>query len=373
MAEAAARLLRSLATALLAVSSSALLLCALDRAGEWFAGHRALVLLLPAAGWLTQWLYRRSGAGGMAEVLADIADPLQRVSWKMAPAVLSGTLLTHVCGGSAGREGTAVQAGAACAARAGADLRIGIAAGFGSVFGTPWAGLLYACEISGLRTAAPALLAHCLLAACTADAVARAWGAQHTVYRIARWPGADALLWAAAAGLLCGGAAWLFHLLTNLARRYLSVLTGGAVVAAALATTGAWQFAGLGVASIAAAFTTPAGPFDWLAKLALTAVTVGSGFRGGEATPLFFIGATLGSALSGPLGLPADWLAGLGFVAVFAAATRTPLASTVLAVELFGPSAVPYALAACFSADRAAALAQRLWRRGEPKTNGLGP
>jgi H+/Cl- antiporter ClcA len=363
MAEAAGRLLRILAIALLAGTSSAFLLWSLDRASEWFAAHHAMVWLLPAAGWLTQWLYRRSGAGGMAEVLADLADPQQRVSWKMAPAVLTGTLLTHLCGGSAGREGTAVQAGAAWAARGGADLRIGIAAGFASVFGTPWAGLLYACEISGLRAATPAVLLPCLLAAFAADAVAQAWGAQHTVYRITTWPGWPGTAGAAAAGLLFGGAAWLFHLLTALARRHLSVLTGGALVAAALSACGAWQFAGLGVPAIAAAFTAPAGPGDWLAKLALTAVTVGSGFRGGEATPLFFVGATLGNTLSGPLGLPRDWLAGLGFVAVFAAATRTPLASSVMAVELFGPSVVPFALAACFSADRAAATAQRLWQR----------
>jgi H+/Cl- antiporter ClcA len=359
----AAGLARALVAAILAGSASALLLWSLDRAGEWFAAHHGMVWLLPAAGWLTQWFYRQTGAGGMVEILADIREPRQRVTWRMAPAVLTGTLLTHLCGGSAGREGTAVQAGAALAGRAGADLRVGIAAGFGSVFGTPWAGLLYALEIAGLRTATPALATLCLLGAFAGDRVAQAWGAHHTVYRILHWPAWWAIGWAAAAGLLFGLAAWSYHLLTDVVKRYIPVIAGGLLVAAVLYSTQAWHFSGLGVPGISAAFVAPAAPGDWLAKLSLTAVTVGSGFRGGEATPLFFVGATLGNALSQPLGMPMDWLAGLGFVAVFAAATRTPLASSVMAAELFGPAVIPFALAACFSADAAVRTAQRLWHR----------
>jgi H+/Cl- antiporter ClcA len=364
MASLAGALARALLTALLAGTASAFLLWSLDAVGDWFATHRWMVWLLPAVGWLTHWLYRQTGAGGMVEVLADLRDPRERVNWRMAPAVLTGTILTHLCGGSAGREGTAVQAGAALAGRAGADLRVGIAAGFGSVFGTPWAGFLYSFEIAGLRTAAPGVILPCLLGAFVADWVAQAWGAHHTVYRIAVWPAWWAIGWAAAAGCAFGLAAWTYHLFTDIVKRYVPVLLGGAVVAVVLYSTQAWQFSGLGVPEIAAAFERPAAPADWLAKLSLTAITVGSGFRGGEATPLFFVGATLGNTLSGPVGVPMGWLAGLGFVAVFAAATRTPLASTVMAVELFGPAVIPFALAACFSADWAAQTAQRFWQRG---------
>jgi H+/Cl- antiporter ClcA len=128
-----------------------------------------------------------------------------------------------------------------------------------------------------------------------------------------------------------------------------------------LYSTSTWEFAGLGVPKIASAFVAPAGAWDWLVKLGLTAVTVGSGFRGGEATPLFFMGATLGNALSGLFGVPMGWLAGLGFVAVFGAAARAPLASTVMAVELFGPAVIPYALVACFTADFASRRVQSFW------------
>lgn len=354
---------RALLTALLAGTAAAFLLWSLEVVGGWFATHRWLVWLLPAAGWLTQWFYRRSGVGGMVEVLADIREERGRVTWRMAPAVLLGTILTHLCGGSAGREGTAVQAGAALAGRAGADLRVGIAAGFGGVFGTPWAGFLYAFEIADLRTAAPGLLGPCLIGAFIGNWVAQAWGAQHTAYQILDWPPWWAIGWAAATGLLFGLTAWGYHLLTAFVKRFVPVVIGGAVVAIVLYSTQAWQFSGLGVAGISAAFVNPAHPGDWLAKLSLTAMTVGSGFRGGEATPLFFVGATLGNVMSSSIGLPMGWLAGLGFVAVFAAATRTPLASAVMAAELFSPQIIPFALAACFSADWAARIAQRLWHR----------
>ncbi len=355
---------RALVTALLAGTASAFILWSLDVVGGWFATNRWMVWLLPAAGWLTQWFYRQTGAGGMVEVLADIREPRERVNWRMAPAVLTGTILTHLCGGSAGREGTAVQAGAALAGRAGADLRVGIAAGFGSVFGTPWAGFLYALEIAELRTATPSLIAPCLIGAFVGNWVAQAWGAHHTIYRILVWPEWWAVGWAAVVGLPFGLAAWTYQLMSDVVKRYVPVVVGGAVVALVLYSTQAWQFSGLGVPGISAAFIEPAGRWDWLAKLSLTAITVGSGFRGGEATPLFFVGATLGNAMSGIIGLPMGWMTGLGFVAVFAAATRTPLATAVMAAELFGPQVIPFALAACFSADWAAREAQRLRNRG---------
>jgi len=139
------------------------------------------------------------------------------------------------------------------------------------------------------------------------------------------------------------------------------MVAGGVIVAGVLYSTSAWEFSGLGVEKISAAFVGPAGAWDWLVKLVLTAVTVGSGFRGGEATPLFFVGATMGNVMSGPMGVPMSWLAGLGFVAVFGAATKAPLAGTVMAVELFGPAVIPFALVACFTADFASRRAQSFW------------
>lgn len=347
---------RVVLTAALAGSASAFLLFSLDVATRWFEGHRAMVVLLPLAGWTTQWIYRRTGAGGMVEVLADIRDGKGRVSWRMAPSVLLCTLLTHLCGGSAGREGTAVQAGAALAARAGADLRVGIASGFAGVFGTPWAGWLYAQELTGRGS-----VGACLAGAWIADWVARGWGAEHTAYRIQSWPAWWAIGGAALAGVAFGLAAWSYHLLVDVAKRYVPAVAGGVLVAVVLYSTQSWEFSGLGVSRISAAFVEPARSWDWGAKLGLTALTVGSGFRGGEATPLFFVGATLGNVLSGPLQVPMGWLAGLGFVSVFAAATRTPLASAVMAMELFGAEIVPFALVACLTADCASRRAQSFW------------
>jgi len=323
---------RALAAAVLAGSASAFLLWSLDGAGEWFGGHRWMVVLLPLAGWATQWWGERTGA------------------------VFLGTLLTHVCGGSAGREGAAVQVGGAVATAVKADIRVGMAAGFGGVFGTPWAGFVFAQEVAGRGA-----IWVCLAGAFVGDWVARVWGAQHTVYAISAWPEWWAIGWAAVAGLAFGLAAAGYRGLVDVVRRHLPITVGGVIVAVVLYSTSAWAFAGLGVPKIAAAFVGPAGAWDWLVKLGLTAVTVGSGFRGGEATPLFFMGATLGNALSGLFGVPMGWLAGLGFVAVFGAAARAPLASTVMAVELFGPAVIPYALVACFTADFASRRVQSFW------------
>ncbi len=325
---------RTVAAAILAGSASAFLLWALDRAGAWFGEHRWMVGLLPLAGWATQWMQGRTEMG----------------------TVFLGTVLTHVCGGSAGREGAAVRVGSLLAGAVKADLRVGIAAGFGGVFGTPWAGFLFAQEVAGTGA-----IWACLTGAFVGDWVARGWGAEHTVYRIDAWPVWWAMGWAGVAGLAFGLAAWGYHLLVDVVRRWVPVVAGGVIVAIVLYSTSAWEFAGLGVPKISAAFVGPAGVWDWLVKLALTAVTVGSGFRGGEATPLFFVGATLGNVMSGPMGVPMSWLAGLGFVAVFGAATRAPLASTVMAVELFGPAVIPFALVACFTADFASRRAQSFW------------
>ncbi len=323
---------RALAAAVLAGTASAFLLWALDRAGEWFGGHRCMVGLLPVAGWVTLWLGERTGA------------------------VFLGTVLTHVCGGSAGREGAAVQVGGAMATAVKADVRVGMAAGFGGVFGTPWAGFVFAQE-----TAGQGAIWVCLAGALVGDWVARGWGAEHTVYAISVWPEWWAVGWVGVAGLAFGMAAAGYRGLVELVRRHVPVVVGGVIVAVVLYSTSAWEFAGLGVPKIAAAFAGPAGAWDWLVKLALTAVTVGSGFRGGEATPLFFVGATLGNVMSGPMGVPMSWLAALGFVAVFGAAAKAPLASTVMAVELFGPVVIPYALVACFTADFASRRAQSFW------------
>ncbi len=361
------------------------------RALDWATGERLarpwLVFLLPAAGAVSGFVYSRFGGAserGTDLLVERIHEPGAGVPRRMAPLVFLGTIVTHLFGGSAGREGTAVQMGgslASAVARAlglgGEHLRAallaGVAAGFGSVFGTPLAGAVFALEVLSVGVVRYDALFPCLLASVAADWTCRALGAHHTGYAIAPLMtsigGLDPLLAvkSAAAGAVFGLAALLFveasHGLRRLFLRassspVLRPALGGLAVLALAGLFGTRDYLGLGVSSSDPAAVTivssfragGAGWFDWLWKGLFTAVTLSSGFKGGEVTPLFFIGAALGNALSRLLAAPPDLFAGLGLVAVFAGAANTPLACTIMGVELFGAEhLVPLALA-CFTA-----------------------
>jgi H+/Cl- antiporter ClcA len=198
----------------------------------------------------------------------------------------------------------------------------------------------------------------CLIAAIVGDRVTLSWGLHHQVYQIPIVPTLTIweLLAAIVAGASFGLTAMLFSTLTHQIGTYfkakisyppLRPFLGGIIVAIAIQAVGTTKYIGLGIPTIVSAFHTQLPPWDFAAKIGFTALSLGSGFKGGEVTPLFYIGATLGNALSPLLALPAPLLAGMGFVAVFAGAANTPLASTVMAIELFGSEAGIYAGIAC--------------------------
>ncbi len=381
-------------------SAVALFLWSLDRVTQRHWQNPWLLYLLPLAGLASGWLYHRWGGTadrGNNLIMEQIHEPGGGVPTRMAPLVLGGTLVTHLFGGSAGREGTAVQMGGSLAATLGRWLRLGpadtrlllmagVAAGFGAVFGTPLAGTIFALEVLTIGRMSYEAIIPCLIASVIGDQVTAAWGIGHTHYhiagaaRIASESAAMRLDWllagkVALAAVFFGLASVLFAELTHLikwsaekaiSRPWLRPAVGGCVVIALVALIGDRDYLGLGVSASPAdpaAVTIQscfhpggAGPLSWWWKLHLTAVTVGSGFKGGEVTPLFFVGAALGNLLAGLLGAPVDLMAGLGFVAVFAGATNTPLACTIMALELFAPENgslmssgfVTYASIACF-------------------------
>jgi H+/Cl- antiporter ClcA len=234
----------------------------------------------------------------------------------------------------------------------------GVSAGFSSVFGTPLAGAIFGLEVFLLGQVRYQALLPSFLAAVVADYVTTVWGIGHTAYPVVEVPVmAGFTLGATIVAGICFGLAarlfsWASHAVGTAFKKYISYspfrpVVGGAVLALLVWLLGTTKYIGLGIPTIVASFTSPLPPYDFLVKLALTALTLGSGFKGGEVTPLFYIGATLGNALSTGLPLPLELLAAMGFVAVFAGASNTPLACTFMAIELFGAECGLYAGVAC--------------------------
>ena len=341
-----------------------------------------LLYCLPIGGFGVGLLYHltgRSVEGGNNLIVEQIHEPGGGVPLRMAPLIFFGTVVTHLFGGSAGREGTAVQLGGSLASGFGRALRLdadgtrillmtGIAAGFGAVFGTPIAGAVFALEVLAIGRVEYRALVPCLVAALVGDWTCLAWGLHHGIYRVDALIAVDALLVAKAGlagvafGLVGLALAEANHALGGWLKRIvpygpLRPLIGGIAVIALVFLFGTRDYLGLGTLAatpdgltIASFFGPDPHPWSWALKFVFTIVTLSSGFKGGEVTPLFFIGAALGSALAPLFGVPTGVFAAIGFVALFAGAANTPLACTFMGIELFGATyAVPIAVA-CFVA-----------------------
>ena len=307
----------------------------------------------------------------------------------MFPLVLGATILTHLFGGSAGREGTAVQMGGAIAGWMGRVLHMtnqhlrvllmcGISGGFSSVFGTPLAGTVFAMEMAAMGGMRYDALIPCLIAAVVGDLVVREVGVDHIAYAVSSgFPeiSTETVLLVVVAGVIFGLASLIFAEATaaieHLSKRFVSIPTlrtflGGILVILITLSFGTRAYNGLSLDLLADCFNGESVPtLAFLFKLILTAVTLGVGFKGGEVTPLFVIGATLGVTLSGPLGLEPDMLAALGFVAVFAAAANTPIACVIMGAEIFGGGGIVFFGIAVFvaytiSGDRGIYHSQRI-------------
>lgn len=365
--------------AILIGSACAAFLFTLDQATQTRQRQPYVLYLLPLAGLLITFLYTKLGKNsesGNNLILEAIHghendDSSVVVPGRMAPLVFVATILTHLFGGSAGREGTAVQIGGSMAAKLGKLLRLnnhdarlllisGVAAGFAGVFGTPLTGVIFAMEVLSVGKMSYDAIIPALIAASVSFWVVDAWGIHHSVYSIATGLTPHALLptvllagkiiiaasaFGAASILFAQGTHWVGTTFKKYIKSaYLRPVIGAAILIAMVSLFPLSDYLGLGTQSldpnsvtIASAFTDGgAKPYSWLVKSAFTSLTLGSGFKGGEVTPLFYIGATLGNTLAGILNAPVDLFAALGFIAVFAGATNTPLACAIMGVELFG-------------------------------------
>jgi H+/Cl- antiporter ClcA len=358
--------------------ASAVFLHALDWATATRDGHPWLLFLLPIAGLAIGWVYDRFGksvAAGNNLLLERIhSQEATAIPFRMVPLVLIGTVVTHLFGGSAGREGTAVQMGGTLANLATGPLKLsardhrllimsGISGGFGSVFGTPLAGAVFGMEVLSVGKMGYEALVPCLVASIVGDIVCRALGVHHHIYSVgvslpAQTPWLWLLIVAASALFACAAALFgeLTHGISHIMKERVKIpalrpVIGGIAIIGLTYLVGTRDYLGLSLPLIAKSFT-PEGVVLWAfaLKILFTAVTLGTGFKGGEVTPLFGIGAALGAAFAHLTGQPTAFFAALGFVAVFAGAANTPLACTIMGIELFGsPMAVPL-FAACIVA-----------------------
>lgn len=357
-------------------AASAGFLWLLDAATQLRGEYQTLVFGLPLAGLALGWFYERFGESvkaGNSLVIARLTNDGPAIPLRMASMVLLGTVVTHLLGGSAGREGTAVQMGASLtdwlSHRLGLDrelrsdlLTAGVAAGFGSVFGTPIAGAIFALEFVGAGRVRYSAIVPALIASLVGDLTTRALGIKHTLYPAIASFGLTPLLllkWLVFAVSVALTAVTFIELTrfikkqgeAHIARLPYRMFVGGLVVVGLWQLVGSNDYLGLGVPMIVRAFEDPTLPaYAFALKLLFTSVTIGAGFIGGEVTPLFFIGATLGSVLGRLLNLPIELGAGVGLAAVFAACANTPLALSVMTVELLGVGAFPHVFMVCILA-----------------------
>ena len=356
-------------TGLLAGGAGTLFYFCIARATGARQANPWLLWLLPLGGLAIVFSYRKLGVPhpqGTDLVIEAVRSP-EPVPLKMAPLIFFATAVTHLFGGSAGREGAALQLGGSLGYGLGRAFRLeekdlhlltmsGMAACFSALFGTPVTATVFVMELVTVGVMYYSALVPCAAAAVTAACVSRAFGVPPTRFAVAGIPGVDwkPALGVVALSVLCAllSAAFCYAVrgAGKLLRRwihnpYLRAAAGGAAVIALSFLFGR-DYLGMGGGVIAAALGGRAAPAAFALKLLFTAVTLGAGFRGGEIVPAFFVGATFGCTAGGLLGLNPSFGAAIGFMAVFCGVTNCPVTAFVLSMEVFGSRGADYYLIA---------------------------
>lgn len=322
--------------------------------------HMWLIFLLPVGGILTVLIYRlfgMQGNKGTNEIIDATLDG-HPVSPMVAPSIFLATAITHLFGGSAGREGAALQLGGSTASILAKLFRLkererkvmvmaGMSAVFAGLFGTPLTAALFCMEFESVGTLFTPALLPCYLAAFLASQVSHGLGVHAETYLIAEsfpltlgnfW---QYLILAVLVSLLGIAMCTVFHKAEHFAAHHLPnpfarIILGGLVVMGLTLVVGDHRFNGAGMDMALAAVAGNADWYSFAMKMLFTAVTLAAGFKGGEIVPTFCIGATFGCVVGGFLGMDPGFAAALGLIGLFCCATNSPLASIVLSIEMFG-------------------------------------
>ncbi len=341
-----------------------------DKATEIRLDNPWLIFLLPAGGVLIAFIYRVShmegeGTNGIIDSIHDGG----RVHIRLVPVIFISTAITHLVGGSAGREGAALQIGGGIGYRVGRMLKLddkdmrlvtlcGMSAVFAALFGTPLTATIFALEVISVGVLYYSGLIPCLVASVTAYGVSRLFGIAPMRYTVLLKPlEAGLLVRVCILAVACAVVSMVFCIAmhkteqfasTKIKNGYLRTAVGGVIVIALTLIAGSDSYNGTGTDVIASALGEGKAPtWGFLWKIVFTAVTIGFGFKGGEIVPTMFIGAVLGCTVGPLLGIPAQFAAAIALVAVFCGAVNCPIASIILSVELFGSGELLYFALAC--------------------------
>lgn len=331
-----------------------------------------LLYLLPLGGAFVSYLYVKIGKNsikGNNLVIEAINDGEENIPLRMAPLVLFGTFITHLFGGSAGREGTGVQIGASISGFIGRvfklnniDYRIlivsGVSSGFSAVFGTPISGTIFGLEVAAIGVMKHEALIPCVVASFTANFTTMLFNVSHSHYNMGErmTPSYSLFIKIVLCALAFGLMSRVFSSLTYYLKKLLSKLfhsssvksfIGGIIIILLTFIVGNRIYLGLSLDLLSNSFTyeIPNSAFLW--KTIFTSLTLSAGFQGGEVTPLFVIGATLGNFIATFINLPISFIAGLGMIGVFCGCTNTPVASFIMGIELFGVNNLEYVFIVC--------------------------
>ncbi len=333
-----------------------------------------LCFLLPVGGVMIAFLYRVTKLSGHADtnLIINSVRTEGKVPLYLAPVIFLSTVITHLFGGSAGREGAALQLGGCIGSAIGRSVKLGekdmhlavmcgMSGLFSALFGTPLTATIFAMEVISVGIIYYSAFLPCIVSALTAYGITLLFGLTPTAYPLTDIPKLSVvtILLVAVIGLAAALVSMAFCITLEQIHKfaakyfrneYLRVIVGGAVIALLTLILGT-RYNGIGGSVITAAVVDgEALPYDFVLKMLFTAITIGFGYKGGEIIPTFFIGSTMGALIGSLIGLPPGFAAAIGLVALFCGVVNCPIASLVLSVELFGSGGLLYfAVAVCLS------------------------